>query len=211
MGFLQACVEAGTDYLDITGEPEFIETMQLKYHQQAKEKVPARKRLIIFIPTSMQSVLIVSACGFDSIPNDMGVLFTLQSYPADATPASVDSYFSVKSGLLLDTAVAPSDGRWQATTGSRATTRRTSARCTALAARRACPRSAKRATPCRSPWSAPAPRSTTAYHCDCTDGLMLAGTRARSSPRRWASTRCRFRAPMPALSSAHRSTLLAPV
>ena len=36
---VKACVEAGTHYLDITGEPEFIERMQLKYHDDAAKKV----------------------------------------------------------------------------------------------------------------------------------------------------------------------------
>jgi short subunit dehydrogenase-like uncharacterized protein len=36
---VKACVEAGTDYLDITGEPEFIERVELKYHDAAAAKV----------------------------------------------------------------------------------------------------------------------------------------------------------------------------
>src|SRR5262249_55188753 len=44
-----ACAEAGTDYLDLTGEPEFIDTMYLRYHDRA---VASGARL-------------VHACGFD--------------------------------------------------------------------------------------------------------------------------------------------------
>ncbi len=39
IAYKQACVSEGTDYLDITGEPEFIERMQLNYHAQAEAKV----------------------------------------------------------------------------------------------------------------------------------------------------------------------------
>ncbi len=34
---VEACVEAGVDYLDITGEPEFMERMELMYHEKAKQ------------------------------------------------------------------------------------------------------------------------------------------------------------------------------
>lgn len=79
---VKACVSEGTDYLDITGEPEFIERMQLNYHAQAEAK----------------GLLIVSACGFDSIPNDMGTLFTISSFPDGVTPSAIDSFACVNSG-----------------------------------------------------------------------------------------------------------------
>lgn len=60
-----ACAAAGTDYLDLTGEPEFVDTMYLRYHQQA---VSTGARLI-------------HSCGFDSIPADLGVLFTVNQIP----------------------------------------------------------------------------------------------------------------------------------
>ncbi|CAI9297932.1 unnamed protein product [Lactuca saligna] len=34
-----ACVEAGCDYLDISGESEFMERMEVVYHEKAMEKV----------------------------------------------------------------------------------------------------------------------------------------------------------------------------
>ncbi|KAH9559873.1 hypothetical protein CY35_06G077900 [Sphagnum magellanicum] len=34
---VEACVEAGVDYLDITGEPEFMERMEVLYHEKAKQ------------------------------------------------------------------------------------------------------------------------------------------------------------------------------
>lgn len=34
---VEACVEAGVDYLDITGEPEFMEQMEHLYHEKASQ------------------------------------------------------------------------------------------------------------------------------------------------------------------------------
>jgi short subunit dehydrogenase-like uncharacterized protein len=60
-----ACAAAGTDYVDLTGEPEFVDLMWLRYHEQA-ERTGAR---------------IVHCCGFDSIPHDLGVLYTVNQLP----------------------------------------------------------------------------------------------------------------------------------
>jgi short subunit dehydrogenase-like uncharacterized protein len=57
-----ACAEAGTDYVDLTGEPEFVDKMYLAHHATA-ERTGAR---------------IVHACGFDSIPYDLGAYYTVQ-------------------------------------------------------------------------------------------------------------------------------------
>jgi short subunit dehydrogenase-like uncharacterized protein len=57
-----ACAEAGTDYVDLTGEPEFVDQMYLQHHEKA---VTSGAR-------------IVHACGFDSIPHDLGAWFTVQ-------------------------------------------------------------------------------------------------------------------------------------
>ncbi len=56
-----ACAEAGTDYVDLTGEPEFVDRTYLEQHATA-ERTGAR---------------IVHACGFDSIPHDLGAYFTV--------------------------------------------------------------------------------------------------------------------------------------
>jgi short subunit dehydrogenase-like uncharacterized protein len=63
-----ACAAAGTDYVDLTGEPEFVDLMWLRYHEQA-QRTGAR---------------LVHSCGFDSIPYDLGALFTVQQLPEDA-------------------------------------------------------------------------------------------------------------------------------
>ncbi|MEU6023589.1 saccharopine dehydrogenase NADP-binding domain-containing protein [Micromonospora sp. NPDC047134] len=70
-----ACAAAGTDYLDITGEPEFVDLMYVRHHAEA---VRTGARL-------------VHACGFDSIPHDLGVWFTIKHLPAEV-PITVDGY-----------------------------------------------------------------------------------------------------------------------
>lgn len=60
-----ACAESGTDYVDLTGEPEFVDEMYLLHHQRAVET----------------GARLVHACGFDSVPHDLGVLFTVGLLP----------------------------------------------------------------------------------------------------------------------------------
>lgn len=60
---LAACVEAGTHYVDLTGEPEFVDRSRHLYHDTAKAR----------------GLRIIHCCGFDSIPHDLGALFTLDA------------------------------------------------------------------------------------------------------------------------------------
>jgi short subunit dehydrogenase-like uncharacterized protein len=64
---VKACAEAGTHYCDLTGEPEFVDAMWLKYHETA----------------TATGAKLVHCCGFDSIPHDLGAYFTVQQLPAD--------------------------------------------------------------------------------------------------------------------------------
>jgi short subunit dehydrogenase-like uncharacterized protein len=73
-----ACAAAGTDYVDLTGEPEFVDRMWLGYHPQA---VRSGARL-------------VHSCGFDSIPHDLGALFTVMQLPEGA-PLRVEGFVRV--------------------------------------------------------------------------------------------------------------------
>ncbi|MDB5985303.1 MAG: saccharopine dehydrogenase L-glutamate-forming [Nevskia sp.] len=73
-----ACAAAGTHYADLTGEPEFVDLMWLRYQQTA---LASGARL-------------VHCCGFDSIPHDLGVYFTVQRLPADV-PLKVEGYVKV--------------------------------------------------------------------------------------------------------------------
>jgi short subunit dehydrogenase-like uncharacterized protein len=70
-----ACAAAGTDYVDLTGEPEFVDRMYVRHHAEAA-KTGAR---------------IVHACGFDSIPHDLGVLFTVEQLP-EGVPLNVRGF-----------------------------------------------------------------------------------------------------------------------
>jgi len=70
-----ACAAAGTDYVDLTGEPEFVDRMYCRYHDEA----------------SRSGARIVHACGFDSIPHDLGVLFTVQQLP-EGVPLNVRGF-----------------------------------------------------------------------------------------------------------------------
>ncbi|WP_267395199.1 MULTISPECIES: saccharopine dehydrogenase NADP-binding domain-containing protein [unclassified Sphingomonas] len=62
-GLVEACAAAGTDYVDLCGEPHWMRAM-IDAHQAAAQASGAR---------------IVFSCGFDSIPFDLGVL-TLQEH-----------------------------------------------------------------------------------------------------------------------------------
>ena len=62
-----ACAAAGTDYVDLTGEPEFVDRMWLAHHATA---VKSGARL-------------VHACGFDSVPHDLGAFFTVARLSPD--------------------------------------------------------------------------------------------------------------------------------
>lgn len=67
---VHACAEHGTDYVDLTGEPEFMAQMIEKYDTVA----------------SSSGARIVHACGFDSIPHDLGAYFTLKTLHQKLTP-----------------------------------------------------------------------------------------------------------------------------
>ncbi len=99
---VKAAAEAGIDYLDLTGEPQFVDDMWLKYHHTAV-KTGAR---------------LVHASGFDSIPYDLGVLYTVQQLPDDV-PISVDAY--LRAGL------APSGGTYHSAIGQFASFRESAA------------------------------------------------------------------------------------
>lgn len=62
-----ACAAAGTDYVDLTGEPEFVDRTYVE-HNATAEGSGAR---------------LVHCCGFDSIPHDLGAYFTIQQLAAE--------------------------------------------------------------------------------------------------------------------------------
>lgn len=64
---VKACVEAGTDYVDLSGEPLWMKDMIAVYDDAAKES----------------GARIVHSCGFDSIPFDLGVYYTQEAAKAE--------------------------------------------------------------------------------------------------------------------------------
>ncbi|XP_046558013.1 saccharopine dehydrogenase-like oxidoreductase [Haliotis rubra] len=77
---VRACIEGGASHIDISGEPQFLENMQLLYNTKAKEA----------------GIYIVGSCGFDSIPADLGIVFLKSKFQGDLN--SVECYVSLKSG-----------------------------------------------------------------------------------------------------------------
>ncbi|MFI1168978.1 saccharopine dehydrogenase family protein [Streptomyces sp. NPDC020801] len=77
-----ACADLGTDYLDLTGEPEFVDLVYVRHDTRARE---TGSRL-------------VHACGFDSVPHDLGVYFTVQQLP-EGVPLTVDGFVRADAGF----------------------------------------------------------------------------------------------------------------
>ncbi|KAH0718813.1 hypothetical protein KY285_014844 [Solanum tuberosum] len=78
---VEACVDSGCDYLDICGEPEFMERMEVKYHDKAV----------------VNGSLAVSACGFDYIPAELGWMFNSRQWMPPAICCKVEAYISLES------------------------------------------------------------------------------------------------------------------
>ncbi|KAM5300778.1 saccharopine dehydrogenase-like oxidoreductase isoform 2-T2 [Glossophaga mutica] len=77
---VKACIENGASCIDICGEPQFLELMYWKYHEKAAEK----------------GVYIIGSSGFDSIPADLGVIYT--SNKINGTLTAVESFLTIHSG-----------------------------------------------------------------------------------------------------------------
>ncbi|MFF3935760.1 saccharopine dehydrogenase family protein [Streptomyces phaeofaciens] len=70
-----ACADLGTDYLDITGEPEFVDLTYVRHDARARET----------------GARLVHAVGFDSVPHDLGAYFTVRQLP-EGVPLTVDGF-----------------------------------------------------------------------------------------------------------------------
>ncbi|MDQ0584609.1 saccharopine dehydrogenase family protein [Streptomyces rishiriensis] len=73
-----ACADTGADYLDLTGEPEFVDLMYVRHDARARET----------------GARLLHACGFDSVPHDLGAYFTVRQLP-EGVPLTVDGFVSV--------------------------------------------------------------------------------------------------------------------
>ncbi|KAG7159546.1 saccharopine dehydrogenase-like oxidoreductase isoform X2 [Homarus americanus] len=91
---VRACVEAGANHVDISGEPQFLERMQLKYNKAAEEA----------------GVHIVGACGYDSIPAEMGLVHMAKNFKGELNSAemfvTVKGKGAVHTGTLESAALA---------------------------------------------------------------------------------------------------------
>ena len=84
-----ACADTGTDYLDLTGEPEFADLTYLKHHARAAQT----------------GARLIHACGFDSIPHDLGTQFTVDQLP-EGVPISVRGFVRMKGTFSGGTAAS---------------------------------------------------------------------------------------------------------
>ena len=100
-----ACAAAGCDYVDLTGEPEFVDRMYLKYDALA----------------TSTGARIVHSCGFDSIPHELGALWTVSQLPDDV-PIALSAYVMARgavSGGTIRSAVGVMARLRQAATAAR--------------------------------------------------------------------------------------------
>lgn len=73
-----ACADTGADYVDLTGEPEFVDLTYVRHDARARET----------------GARLVHACGFDSVPHDLGAYFTVRQLP-EGVPLTVDGFVTV--------------------------------------------------------------------------------------------------------------------
>lgn len=102
---VQSCIEQGTHHVDVSGEPQYLEKMQLKYFEKAKEK----------------SVYVVTACGFDSIPADLGTIFLEGKF--DGIVNSVETFIEPKQERGVDHSGGIHFGTWESAIYAVANTR----------------------------------------------------------------------------------------
>lgn len=77
-----ACADAGTDYLDLSGEAEFVDLMYVRHDARARET----------------GARLVHSAGFDSVPHDLGAYFTVQQLP-EGVPLTVDGFVRTEAGF----------------------------------------------------------------------------------------------------------------
>ena len=77
---VQACVENGAHYTDITGENHWVRGLIDKHHAEAASK----------------GIRIIPSCGYDSVPSDIGAFFTISQF--DKPVSRVDVYHQAQGG-----------------------------------------------------------------------------------------------------------------
>ncbi|EGI59812.1 PREDICTED: saccharopine dehydrogenase-like oxidoreductase [Acromyrmex echinatior] len=74
---IKTCIATRTHYVDVAFEEQFMIEMELKYNEAAKEA----------------GIYIVSACGLDCIPSELGVIFTQQKFEGEMN--AIEIYMSM--------------------------------------------------------------------------------------------------------------------
>jgi short subunit dehydrogenase-like uncharacterized protein len=89
-------IDGGADYVDITGEPAFVDMTLARYADRAKAA----------------GVRVVSCCGFDSIPHDLGAYFAVRALSKRVTNEPIKLEGFVRSRGTF------SGGTWQSAIGA---------------------------------------------------------------------------------------------
>ncbi|KAL3226624.1 hypothetical protein MRX96_024826 [Rhipicephalus microplus] len=79
---VKACVDSGTHHIDVSGEPQYLERMQLEFYDEAREK----------------GIVVLGACGFDSIPAELCLMYLREHFEGDLD--QVESFVFMKQGPL---------------------------------------------------------------------------------------------------------------
>ena len=79
---VKSCVENKTHYTDITGENHWVKDLIDEHHDKASE----------------EGTRIIPSCGYDSIPSDMGVFYSVQQMGKPIKKVTV--YHSGQGGVL---------------------------------------------------------------------------------------------------------------
>ncbi|XP_065202904.1 saccharopine dehydrogenase-like oxidoreductase [Planococcus citri] len=91
---VKACIENGTHHVDVSGEPEYMESIQLYYHEAAEKK----------------GSYIISACAFESVCCDLGVIHIVNNFPGEVN--SIESFLTFKG---KSDEAAGNIGSWEST------------------------------------------------------------------------------------------------
>jgi saccharopine dehydrogenase (NAD+, L-glutamate forming) len=100
---VEACVTEGTHVCDITGEPEYVAETITRFDEAARAK----------------GVAVVSTCGFDSVPHDLGAWLAVRALPRTDEPTKVHGLVWAKGDF--------SGGTWQSAVNAMARPRETRA------------------------------------------------------------------------------------
>jgi short subunit dehydrogenase-like uncharacterized protein len=99
-GMVEACLDRGTNYCDVSGEIHWIRRMIDEHHEEARER----------------GVRIVHACGFDSIPSDLGTAMVQRHVEEQfgTSCSSIGNFVSTSSLALSGGTIAGMVGTYEA-------------------------------------------------------------------------------------------------